>query len=64
MQSFYNCIVSNGFVYSHSDINVNFKRMSFSFKMGEMLHFEYDSINGLLTVTKNNSERFEMKIEK
>lgn len=58
------CIVSNGSVYSHSDVNVNCKRKSFEFDAGDVLQFEYDSINGKLKVVKNKNEQYEMDIEK
>jgi hypothetical protein len=38
--------------------------MSFKFGMGDVLQFESDSIIGKMIVTKNNSEQYEMDIEK
>lgn len=32
--------------------------------MGDLLQFEYDSNIGKLTATKNNSENYEMDVEK
>lgn len=58
------CIRSTGFAASHYDVNVNSKRMPFNFRAGDVLQFEYDSINGKLTVANNKNEKFEMDIEK
>lgn len=60
------CIGSNGWVYSHTDLKVNCKPISFKFKVGDILQFEYDSIIGkmAMTVKKNKSQRYEMDIEK
>lgn len=38
--------------------------MSFRFKAGDVLQFEYDSIMGKMIVTKNNNQQYEMDIEK
>lgn len=38
--------------------------MSFSFKSGDIIKFEYDSIINKMTVAKNKSGRYEMDIER
>lgn len=56
------CVQSYGFVYSHSDANVNNKQKSFGFKKDDVLQFKFDSIKGKFTLTKNNSKKYEMNV--
>jgi hypothetical protein len=44
------CLASSGYVYSHSDRKVNFESKSFTFRAGNVLHFEYSQANGKLRV--------------
>lgn len=58
-------VCSDGWIFSHSDTNINLKQKSeFKFKMDDLLHFEYDSGIEKLKVTKDNSEQYEMDVEK
>lgn len=59
------CVVSNGFVFSHSDAEVNSTVKSFKFRKGNVLQFEYKPELAKLIVTKDNNERIEtvFKIE-
>lgn len=52
------CVSSYGLVYSHSDADVNFKIKSFTFGMGDVLHFEYHKRQRKLTVKNQISERY------
>jgi hypothetical protein len=57
------CIFSDGFTYSHSDAEANYRFKSFKFKKGDVLLFKYDRILNKLRVQKQ-SEHFEMDVEK
>lgn len=57
------CVCSDGLVFSNSDSDVNCQQKSFLYYVGDVLHFEYDSIIGTLIVTRNNRERYQMNIE-
>jgi hypothetical protein len=57
-------VSENGFVFSHLDTNGNKKLKSFPFKAGDLLYFQYDSIDGKLMVSNDNENKFEMNIEK
>lgn len=58
------CLKSDGYVYSHSDSNINYKILSFSFKTGDLLQFKYDRKQNRLTVTNQKDDRFEIIFER
>jgi hypothetical protein len=55
---------SDEYVYSHTDPKVNFKKLLFEFKTGDVLHFVYDQTQGKLTLTNQKGERYDMNVER